>query len=848
MCSPHCPLWYRNGPYSVVAISSYTTAIARTLGSWSQHHSTPLAILFSADVENLDPYTHVFVQRIKTFTRFFTKWPSYRGKLDVVLQYYYSNGLQGVYNEQQLQPGICPLPGQPGREWWTGGLSPMGPVGFLVKQISMMGATLDHSAYTIRSRILPDYHLLHYSFDAGIEMSTRLANHCVCYQAIQLRTLLHKCRGIDLDIYHAARTKMTTQHNNVIHAISSFSVIDNDYLVRIGALSKSGCSFCDSEDGSLWHCCYECTHPELHRVRSQHNDDALQLMILDNAHRLPRHLLMGIPDLLHPSPLQPFWGDDEFVLSDYDNKTLELIGYQSHFKEDQTGFVESCNLQHATYALILFARHSGADIYPDDMPDPGYIAECAPQHVTVHTDGGMLHPDLPCFGVLSFGINWLYRTYQDITHYELEYAHCEEQDGTLVCMGCQPSLVMSSTRSELMAVVFAIHIPQAMHIMLDNLNVVRKASWIINWVSKSQRPIPERFISLSKNGDLWAIFYRVLKSRGSHSLLVSKTIGHASKKVNFSERPDLYEDAMHNKKADWLATRARKLYLSRFVFDLSCHLVNRHRNYVKLLGAIHTLIVRMYLAIDQLRNSSVYKLQQSTTLAMDSSPGNDNMLMSTSRYPFVPSELYGDCHSFYIKLKVNDWLVGQYLAGAPIIMKGFWNVLIKHRLHKPTNASGCTWIHWFFLALGHTPDPLARTHGRTARTRWNLSRHIRHFRTECLKLLNFVTTPAYMRLFHASTYGPNRLTRYGFNNHWLHTCVVPVLPSEVNSMMDKCFLNVLKPLSRIQNNALAADELFVQSVKLTGRGTIRCSTQLRQLRVRVLQHCNDIQASVISLM
>ena len=39
----------------------------------------------------------------------------------------------------------------------------------------------------------------------------------------------------------------------------------------------------------------------------------------------------------------------------------------------------------------------------------------APEQVSVHSDGGFLNPDIPKYGTLSFGINWLHRAYNEAT-------------------------------------------------------------------------------------------------------------------------------------------------------------------------------------------------------------------------------------------------------------------------------------------------------------------------------------------------------------------------------------------------------------------------------------------------
>lgn len=87
---------------------------------------------------------------------------------------------------------------------------------------------------------------------------------------------------------------------------------------------------------------------------------------------------------------------------------------------------------------------------------------------------------------------------------------------------------------------------------------------------------------------------------------ISKTVGHAFGKVGFQKHPELLRDAQHNKRVDSQADRARTHYLPAHIRTMATTLSSRHSNYVALLAGIHTILRRMFLAIDKLRNSQAY--------------------------------------------------------------------------------------------------------------------------------------------------------------------------------------------------------------------------------------------------
>lgn len=108
---------------------------------------------------------------------------------------------------------------------------------------------------TVKSNIAPDFYLLDSAWDGIVHLSGKLGANTVSNQAITSRTVLGGCKGINRDVYHRAILGKEQQHDNIVNPISTLSVIDQEYLRKIGAVEDNICSFCGAPDGSLVHTC-----------------------------------------------------------------------------------------------------------------------------------------------------------------------------------------------------------------------------------------------------------------------------------------------------------------------------------------------------------------------------------------------------------------------------------------------------------------------------------------------------------------------------------------------------------------------------------------------------------------
>eukprot|EP00973_Karenia_brevis_P063549 8830292-Karenia_brevis.AAC.1 len=78
-------------------------------------------------------------------------------------------------------------------------------------------------------------------------------------------------------------------------------------------------------------------------------------------------------------------------------------------------------------------------------------------------------------------------------------------------------LPSSSARSELLALTGSMFIPTAIHVALDNQSVVDYASHLVDLLQSSVEFNSTDQFHKKPNGDLWQIFYDMLKHKGPHS-------------------------------------------------------------------------------------------------------------------------------------------------------------------------------------------------------------------------------------------------------------------------------------------------------------------------------------------
>eukprot|EP00973_Karenia_brevis_P033407 4607163-Karenia_brevis.AAC.1 len=112
-----------------------------------------------------------------------------------------------------------------------------------------------------------------------------------------------------------------------------------------------------------------------------------------------------------------------------------------------------------------------------------------------------------------------------------------------------------------------------------------------------------------RNGDLWKLFYQILHARSSTSFAVSWTKGHALEKPEYLQsHPHLKYQAIHNHKADTLATHAHHTFFNKNLTDLSGLLVQRTMPYTFFASQVHATTFIVYVAAQNLKYSPLFAL------------------------------------------------------------------------------------------------------------------------------------------------------------------------------------------------------------------------------------------------
>ena len=151
-----------------------------------------------------------------------------------------------------------------------------------------------------------------------------------------------------------------------------------------------------------------------------------------------------------------------------------------------------------------------------------------------------------------------------------------KQDGVAV-LGYLGGYRSSSTRIELVGVILSIMSDLPVFLACDSQSVVNRAQLYANHLrtNATDQPPGKPFLLL-KNGDLWSIFYNILKARGPHTFHIKKTKGHALANVDYLKRfPHLRGEARNNNEADLLADKARFNFYNSYHIELSQLLAKR---------------------------------------------------------------------------------------------------------------------------------------------------------------------------------------------------------------------------------------------------------------------------------
>ena len=297
------------------------------------------------------------------------------------------------------------------------------------------------------------------------------------------------------------------------------------------------CRFCggDDHDGHLF---WECTFPPLVEIRE--NPELHELMEMDKSF-WPRCLLWhGWLPLLSGVNLGSPWARD---LSQGAGNLLESA-------------LGSCS----------------NDLLLDWRLPVGFDAESAALQVAreldVWTDGSWVEDRLSAVSSSGAGFSsghsdlfWAGRTWGHVDHDDQGYR------AVASCRGYYsvPGPLQSVQRAELWGVILALQASCGVHLGVDNLNVVRHVSRLLDGNLGAQP------FEVVQDGDLLCLIHRMLQLRGLDTVKVTKVKGHADECMVLEGRVrDL--DRLGNKAADEAADFGRR--------RVPVHVVDARRNLV----------------------------------------------------------------------------------------------------------------------------------------------------------------------------------------------------------------------------------------------------------------------------
>ena len=318
-----------------------------------------------------------------------------------------------------------------------------------------------------------------------------------------------------------------------------------------------------------------------------------------NIEDLPVPLQLGIPLAMTFTCDHTFWGSPA---GDLQNPSHSMGCYHSGriIHKDVVDSVSLVNdLYGLHYARDVIAYHRGT-FMSDPFPQVEWINGSPPADPNVYCDGGASHPDSHLWSLGTFGVFWPGRQQHGQPFHNLEttYAQCKFTYKGAELHGCLDTPSCSSTRAETVAGIVALCACWPVNIASDSKAFVIRFR---NTMNDIKMGLPEPRWSQCNDGDLWNQIWIILRSRGPHSVRVTKVKGHATIQhlVDGAVEPI---DKYCNDMADSLATYARE-HRSDNMGRISDFFAQRHKYYVSFLTALHDYLLAMLKAIAEARDT-----------------------------------------------------------------------------------------------------------------------------------------------------------------------------------------------------------------------------------------------------
>ena len=376
---------------------------------------------------------------------------------------------------------------------------------------------------------------------------------------------------------------------------------------ELGDIEKGNgnCPHCGHIGADTKHLLWDC--PAINEKR-KHKD-------LDNLKSdwLPKATISGLAVEMAIETNGTFWGPNYDAVIDTEN--LQNIRNMSKNKEDKPLAMginelnndymlkeayEQYNVNVSSNARQTF-QHIKHSKTTSEIPMPYKVYADAPETPNVYTDGSWLHGTKQFLGIGGAGVWWPKRVinkdsanvqnYKPISDGEERMVYYEQDLEGLSCYSNIGGYSGSSTRTELAAGILAILAHGPIHIASDNQGFVNKTIALrkrindqndhkINW-------------GVQKDGDLWEIFHRAIKAKGTRAVRIKWVKGHADDK-HVEQGLCTREDVIGNDIADKHADKGA-LVFGKDVHEVAKCMHERHDSYLSFMRKVGIHIVEAYL-------------------------------------------------------------------------------------------------------------------------------------------------------------------------------------------------------------------------------------------------------------
>ena len=474
-------------------VRKFRTAVVNALNG--PHHAmrSPPLVLLAHGAPHLDPHARILARRLLLLRRMLRLYPELRPTALEILAHYAAAQRRGS-------------------AWRVGDKLPegraAGPVDLVLHSLHEAGAWLDDS-FTI-----------HYDNDGPARLLTDpvqlIKNRALfAHLAAQVATLaasrqaLEGLAGVGEETYTALLPSLSAEDAGLLRVALGGGVWSGEFLFAANKVDAPDCPFCQCQVESLFHMWFECPHvQDLVTANPLFTEGLLAA--------LPKALTTyGLAPPLPSDPFGALWGGDVDAMQPSAARQLARAPapeWLLHaWRELRERHPEASTAPH----LAALLRDPGAWAPPPPVRATGR----APTHPNVFTDGSVR-----CQGpyAVGGGATWEPAAPGPATQEELDWLEVRASQHGLATLGYLASPLQSSTRAELLAIIYALLKGKPLCIASDSSVAINRVAFL-QALHPDARP---RKLTSMKNSDLLDIIATFLDVRPRHSLTFVKVKSH----------------------------------------------------------------------------------------------------------------------------------------------------------------------------------------------------------------------------------------------------------------------------------------------------------------------------------